>query len=241
MMSAGTVNFAGRSIMRQLWCVPYATGSVALVFLLLAVPARASNLLVNGGFEEPLVPDHAPYVHLNGTELTGWSSFSNYRGTVLFSASQYDPVSEGAQAVQVEVPGDWISQSFATVIGQNYRVSFDQSAYTFYGGPGLGFHSCPCESILEVIAGPVSGTFTGSSAGYVSHNMSFKAYSPVTTVKFQNPALPAGWGNYPHLDNVVVEAVPEPSSLLFLIVALAVLGLRARSSASFAPSVRAGT
>jgi hypothetical protein len=142
--------------------------------------------------------------HRNGSELTGWTLYSTYRGTVHFN-TDYDPVSESAQAVQIEVPGDWISQSFSTIPGQNYTLSFDLSAYTGYGGPGLGYHPCPCASVLEVTVAATSATLGGSSGGYVGHTLTFAADSSVTTVTLKNPSVPEAWGNYPQVDNVVVK------------------------------------
>jgi hypothetical protein len=171
------------------------------------------NLLVNGGFEDPtFVDDSLHYVHLTGTQLTGWKSFSSYKGTVLFN-HLYNPVSQGLQAVQIEVPGDWISQTFTTVVGASYELSFDMMAYTVSGGPGLGRTPCPCISVLNVSVGPASATFKSSSAGYVTQMLDFTANNSSTTVTFTNPSVPSAWGNYPEIDNVSVvqtTAVPEP-------------------------------
>jgi hypothetical protein len=192
----------------------------ALAFLSLPtiILAITNNPLVNGGFEDPRVPLGEPYVHLGKSQyyverppLPGWDSYSYYTGVVLFNCLLYEPdnpVTRESQAVQIEVPGDWISQDFPTVQGQNYTLSFDMWAYFYYGGPGRGYHPCPCESILEVTVGPVSATFEGSSTVYTRHTLNFTAVAPVTTLKFQNPSYPAAWGNYPQIDNVVITIAP---------------------------------
>lgn len=111
------------------------------------MPAHA-NLLINGGFEDPVVVDTTRhYEHRNGTELTGWTSFSTYKGTVQFN-SFYDLVSEGNQAVQIEVGGDWISQTFATVVGQSYLLSYDLSAYN--GFNLFGSNSPPLAAFVRL-------------------------------------------------------------------------------------------
>lgn len=189
--------------------------------------AQASNLLINGGFEQPLVTAGYVYEHRNGNELPGWTLFSTYKGTVQFDTS-YDPVSEGFQAVQIEVPGDWISQSFATEVGQSYSVSFDLSAYSVYGGPGLGYTPCSpfCASILGVTVGPVSTTFNGSSAGYATNTLQFVAESSITTLKFLNVGEIDVWGNYPHLDNVIVSGpAPVPLPATFWLLGSGLIGL----------------
>jgi hypothetical protein len=173
------------------------------------------SALINGGFEEPT--GIGTYEHRNGDELPGWNLFSTYKGTVHFD-TDYAPVSEGSQAVQIEVPGDWISQSVSTVIGQEYKVSFDLSAYPVYGGPNLGYTPCNpyCDSILEVSVGSASEVFNGSSEEYVTHSLLFTADSAISTVKFENPFIldiNDEWGNYPHLDNVSVSMVAAQVSI----------------------------
>jgi len=192
-----------------------------------------ANLIVNGGFETPVVV--GTYEHRNGAELPGWALYSSYKGTVQFS-TVYDPVSEGSQAVQIEVPGDWIGQSFPSVIGESYTVSFDLSAYSGYGGPGLGYHPCPCVSILEVTVGNISEIVNGSSAGYMAHTLEFVADALVTTLRFESLGVPTIWGNYPQVDNVSVIGplrVPEPATFGLIALGLALLGYGHRKSCRF--------
>lgn len=194
----------------------------------LAFGAAHANLLVNGGFEVPAFPDNpGHFIHTNGAELPGWTTFSTHAGTVLFNTS-YDPVTEGQQAIQIEVPGDSVSQSFATIVGAPYLLSFDMSAFTVYGGPGRGGAPCPCASIVDVNVGPASGSFASSSAGYVTWTLGFTAAAATTTLTFTNPADPPGIGNYPHIDNVSVVAVPEPETYGLMIAGLAALWARRR-------------
>jgi hypothetical protein len=186
------------------------TGGGAALFLVRATTVPA-GILINGGFEIPPVNGNGEYEHRKDDELTGWTLSSTYRGTVHFD-TDYAPVSEGSQAVQIEVPGDWISQDFNTIVGQEYQVSFDLSAYPVYGGPNLGYTPCNpyCDSILEVSVGSESEVFTGSSEEYVTHTLLFTADSAISTVKFENPFIldiNDEWGNYPHLDNVSVSMV----------------------------------
>jgi hypothetical protein len=156
------------------------------------------NLVLNGSFETPFVVyTGLHYEHRNGTELTGWTSFSTYKGTVQFN-SLYGPVTDGNQAVQIEVGGDSISQSLPTVIGQTYELSFDLSAYDGYDRIGQ----------LNVTIGPASASYTGFAGAYVRETLSFTADSTTTTLRFENAYPTSAWYNYPHIDDVSVVRVP---------------------------------
>jgi hypothetical protein len=196
---------------------------LAIVAGLAASAAVQANLIANGGFETPVVV--GTYEHRNATELPGWTLFSSYKGTVQFN-TLYDPVSEGIQAVQIEVPGDWISQTFPTAIGTTYTLSFDLAAYSVYGGPGLGYQPCPCVSVLGVTVGSLSEVVSGNSGGYITHSVIFVADTSLTTLRFENLGVPTVWGNYPQVDNVSVTRtfnVPEPSTSGLTVLGLAYL------------------
>jgi hypothetical protein len=211
---------------------------VAIAVAAFAATAGAqAQLIVNGGFEDPAFVDNGShYVRMNGAELTGWSLHSVHGGNVLFD-SGFSPVGGGAQAVELEA-SDWISQSFATVAGSHYRLSFDLSAYTGYGGPAPGSTLCPCASWIDVGIDATWTTFAGSSAGYTPEALDFVADSSSTTLTFRNAVPMDQWRNYPHLDNVAVEqvfeetqlrittAVPEPETYALLLAGLALLRLR---------------
>ena len=201
------------------------------VALCAAAGGASAQTIVNGGFEDPAFADNAwHFVYTTGTQLTGWSQHAT-NGTVLFKGG-YMPVAEGQQAVQLEAPGDWISQSFATVAGEHYQLSFELSAY------GTGRPWCPCTSIVEVGIDSTWTTFSGSSEGYSFETLAFTAGSDSTTLTFRNPAEPSAYGNYPQLDDVsvvqlwnetplrIAAPVPEPETYALLAGGLVLLRWR---------------
>jgi hypothetical protein len=129
-------------------------------------------------------------------------------------------VTEGEQAVQLEVPGDTISQTFDTVAGQAYLLTFDLSAF----GVGYGF-----VSTLGVSIGGVSATFSGSYLQYVTESLRFIAHAATSTLTFENVGP---YFTYPHLDRVSVVALPEPATWWLVVLGLALMTMIRRRAAS---------
>jgi hypothetical protein len=120
---------------------------VASLMLFAAMPAAATNLLINGSFEDgpPLRLD--PLILPAGsTDLPGWTlptSFQFFQGGIELTASAWN-ASDGARSIDLAGTGPGvIQQGFATTIGQTYRLSFDiarnqsgvpiQTIFVFFG------------------------------------------------------------------------------------------------------------
>ena len=186
--------------------------SIFLSCLTCVSPAQA-NLVVNGGFEDPVLLAGFAYEHRSGTALSGWTSISSYAGAVQFDSMLYAPVSEGHQAVQIEMPGDTISQSIATAIGQAYTLTFDFSAFE---------GRVPEHAKLRVVVASIDQTFDGFYSTYQQLSIDFIADSLLTNLDFENAG---GDRSFPHMDNVAVEltdfnGVPEPTSIALLLIGL---------------------
>jgi choice-of-anchor C domain-containing protein len=209
-------------------------GIVVAVAFSTTIPAKA-NLISNGSFETAsITPGSFTNVASGSTAITGWTvSLGNidYIGS-LWTASN------GSRSLDLEgsagtcnlvipnCPGG-ISQSFSTVAGQQYQVTFDLA-----GNP----LNLPVTKTILVSAAGQSQTFTFNVTGHNTANMgwvtdtwTFTASGATTTLEFDTGDSPAtGWG--PALDNVSVDlvgtTVPEPTSLLLLGSGLLVLAGR---------------
>ena len=203
------------------------TRKLAVIAIAMAVmttiPAKA-NLLTNGSFEQGPNPGSFTNLALGSTAITGWTvSLGNidYIGSLWVSADGSRSLDlEGSAGtcdlVTPNCPGG-IAQSFSTVAGQQYTVTFDLAGNLL---------ALPVIKTVHVSAAGQSQNFsfntTGhslASMGWVLETWTFTASGSTTTLEFDtadNP--PTGWG--PALDNVsvnaVVAGVPEPSSLLLL-------------------------
>jgi hypothetical protein len=173
------------------------------ILLLVSVQVNA-ELLINGGFEEPLVGNQfGGFEHRNGFELTGWESFSTWipgtgedPGSVHFNTN-YASVTEGNQAVQLEVPGDWIRQDFVTTIGQRYTLSLDFSAFSD-------------TATLGITVSSASVVLNALLFQWETHTVDFITDSTLTTLTLTNQG---GTGTFPHIDNVSIVPARTPVTI----------------------------
>ncbi len=163
-----------------------------------AFPARA-GLIVNGDFER-------------GT-LSGWTA----TGSVATATNPYFGIGTQADGKYFAVfnagdvtPSGVLSQSFATVAGTDYVLTFS------YGANG-GQTQSVTASFVDGVGATLASQFDSSSnPGLDTFTLAFEADSARTTLKFVdytgNPTVSTDGA----LDNVGVNAVPEPASLALL-------------------------
>lgn len=195
---------------RRTWLMPVA----AVAALLAAAPStNAANLIVNGGFEEPV---GGGYFTPGSSALTGWSVGGGIGDSVEIVGGVIWPAYDGLQSLDLEGgTGSFgvISQSFATNIGQSYVLSF---AYANnYAGPfGSSSADVTVAGSTDLLAESI--THAGSTSqdmGWTLFSRTFVADSTTTTLAF---ASTDGTGYGIALDAVSVHAaaVPEPASLM---------------------------
>jgi len=191
--------------------------------------ARAeANLLTNGSFEDgTFVPDvnHTMILNLGSTAMTGWTVSADQLAWI----DAGNPFGLSAQdgngfldltAYPAGPPFGGVTQTIATVPGQQYVLSFYLGTYTQrWGGPPVS---------IMAAAGNASQNFTVSttstSSTWTPFSMNFTATAASTPVTLTGSA---GF-EYIGLDNVDVEgvggsAVPEPGSYLLVFGGLGML------------------
>ena len=215
-----------------------------------AQEATATNLLVNGGFETDVQvgPNFATFnIPAGSSTITGWNVV---QGNVdLTTAVNYGPginTLDLASVNDVDLIGDTnalphgfggLSQSFATVAGQTYQLTFDYShnngtfsSNGYAADVTVADANAPANTVLST---EVSQAFNQN--GWVAFSQNFTANSDLTLLEFIDTQGASNAGVY--LDDVSVEAVtapvltgaaPEPSTWAMMILGFAGLGFMYR-------------
>lgn len=184
--------------------------------------ASQASLIVNGGFEAggTFVNTALGAMQLPGASSTisGWTSTGDEIAWVDDTNLDGIFASEGSRHLDLAgftnvAPAGGIEQSFATTVGQTYVVTFEMATNPAYGQSCIAVFAAGSFQIFTPTVGP----------GQIWHSYSwnFTATSTTTTLKFQEAN--SGQTVYNGLDNVAVNAVPEPASLTAFGLGLAAL------------------
>jgi len=187
-----------------------APGLAAVVLAMTAAsPASAAVLIVNGGFEDAtgFVGDGVGGMGLGvgATTLTGWTVITD--AITWFGANPYGLTGSGGSTRFLDLSGytegapfGGVTQTVATSIGAEYRLTFDLGSHFMYGIPAK----------IRATVGGVAQTFTSSviaGNAWETQTFDFTATSTSTVIDF----LAVGGLNYIGLDNVaLVRTSPEP-------------------------------
>jgi choice-of-anchor C domain-containing protein len=197
-------------------CIHRCRIALASAALGLASIGAGAQIIQNGSFELGVNPGSFTNLPGGSTAITGWTvigSSIDYVGSVWTSSNGTRSLDlDGSDGPPYTNGG--VAQSFATIAGTSYVVSFDMA-----GNP----NNAPTIKPMQVSAAGQSAVFTFditgkslSNMGWVAHTWTFIATNSTTTLTFQSLTTSpnVGWG--PALDNVSVTAVPEPGAAILL-------------------------
>jgi len=226
----------------------------AILILGLVASARASNLVINGDF------DNLGNVWVNNTGLgsddwqtggatgiPGWENVPGFANEFWFLGSSngysltQSPDNGSAYAVDLtgqanNKPYGGIEQVIATTPGVTYDLTFDLGASTEWDGPGLGAAALTASATGGVLDASQLFTLAPTTINqWQSETLVFTADSSSTTIEFLGDSTYSS--AYAGLDNISVTSAstspaPEPVSLLLFgsgLAGLAALRLRQRS------------
>ena len=207
--------------------------------------APAAQLLVNPGFETPLVTSASVCSGVanalcfdQGASIGGWAvvgsgtaansvlllnnTYTEFAGVLHFTSQ------EGNQNLDLTGPGNQgpngVEQSVATVAGAAYNLSFwignQDTAFAPYATPS---------SVTLLVNGAQVGVYTNSlstsaDVNWLHFNYTFTGVGSSTTVRFLNATV---GDDFAGLDNVTLDsAVPEPSTVGLMFCGALVLARR---------------
>lgn len=184
----------------------------------LTAAAASGGLVLNGDFEtvtpSPAIssaPLNPTWANWDRSNVVGWFEGSNYGGAV----DVPDSGDAGNIVANLGRLNGFIEQDIATDIGQEYTITYQLGALGGTAAPAFAStielsadgSVVDTQIVTQVVDGP--GFFNPFSVNFI-------ATDTTTTIRFQNTVDPTGDDFGPVLDNVDVNAVPEPSSLALL-------------------------
>ena len=194
-----------------------------------ALPTQAaSNLLTNASFEAPVIQSNYAYYNAGSTAIAGWTVV----GGQIQLTSYVSGLNASAGLQWIDMTGvtgygkGLQSDAVATVLGQQYTLTFDLGNYVPFGTSTLS---------VSINNGPVS-LFTNTVNGrgpmdWESQSLTWVADATSAQITFlgvANGSLSNDLGI--GLDNVGFSAtpVPEPETWAMLLAGLGLVGFSAR-------------
>lgn len=180
------------------------------LFCVATLPASA-NLLVNPGFEQPIVtnPDQFQYYYAGDPSITGWVITGN--SVDVLKSTRWTP-HEGNQSVDLTgVTAGGLYQDVATTVGQLYRLSFWIAGNPEFPNAGGGPFIKQAKlswgaAAVTTLSFDVTGK-TDLNPGWVKYSFDLTATGPTTRLQFQS--LTSGFSGV-MLDDLNLIQVPPP-------------------------------
>lgn len=197
------------------------------------VSSAQANLLVNGSFEA-VDASASPYYIRNFASTPGWTQYGDGVDLIHNTYAQHPAVlvtaSDGVQYLDMNQAGllGGIYQAVAATAGVTYRLSLDGAAWaTNSVGGTLGYelYDPGTNAVLAM------GTYTDSisDSSWMQLSLSAAAISNRIGVKIYGvAATQAGMG----LDNVVLQAIPEPETYALMLVGVGLVGVAVKKHRS---------
>ena len=228
----------------------------ALKFLLagaaatFVVPASAQELLINGGFDDDMVPA-SNFKHYQPGESIGgggWTVLGSGSDVVTTLATSYaEPgvafvAQSGANALDLTGgynagPVSGVEQIVNTSLGTDYLLSFWVGNATGDGTGNSGNYLAPSAINLSIDGGAAQlFTNAGITAGTINwqqFSVIFAGTGGATSIRFNNAT---SGDNYAGLDSVSLTAmqanggVPEPATWALMILGFGTIGCATRRS-----------
>lgn len=189
--------------------------------------AAQANLLQNGGFEQPGGCASSCVLLAADTSISGWTTFLSGVEYLDPRFLGVGPAPEGSMVVDLAnftyPQGGGIHQTFGTVAGAFYTLSFSAGNALFDGRLGTGTVRVEVAGQDITFNTPVATSITGV---WQTLSFDFQATASQTTLRFSNQQDPLL--HFAVIDQISVIAatpVPEPATAGLWLLGLAALGI----------------
>ena len=203
---------------------------------LLVVQAQAQNLLQNGSFETLLVPGVKVSSGFGGGGVPGWDGpAAGDTGVDVGTSIKAPGAQSGVNAAYFHNQDGSANQTTSTAItsGQSYQLDFWSMNIDTYNatwsGAGIGtlkaeiYYGSPGNDIYATVTYDLGPSSNGATPGtWVNDNLIIPASDIPGAAIGQNIGIRI-WndsqnvaGSWIYVDNVVLQAVPEPSTMALL-------------------------
>jgi Protein of unknown function (DUF642)/PEP-CTERM motif len=216
----------------------------AVASLLVAASSAQANLLTNGSFETPTVPNGGfTSFPVGSATLTGWTVFGPAGTEVAIVSGSFSqggvsfPAQDGTQWLDLTGAAvnstEGVSQAITTTVGNRFQLSLFVGNTT--GGGGVFGTISTVNVLLNGVQTfiDVNSTVSSTTLNWQQFTHTFIATGTSTTLGFQNGD--PGSDNSNGLDNVIlldlgpaVRGVPEPGLLALFGIGLAAFGIARR-------------
>ena len=215
---------------------------IGLCSLLFYVNSNDCHAVViqNASFEDPFVP--IAQLFPNGQTIgSGWAVVSGTTTYVISNSAGQGTTPFGRQFI--EIHGDGVSQSISGLVsGSTYDLSYYATASSWEGYSGTAQIIASIAGVNDIFTYTLLGTNPYGSIAFPwqERKVRFAANAPTATLTFHAtgaPGIPISV-----IDNISINAIPEPSSWLVLIglTVVGTLSNRARDSHSVRQSKKFG-
>jgi choice-of-anchor C domain-containing protein len=186
--------------------------------------AANAATIINGSFELGSNVGGYSNIKAGSSAVTGWT----IGGSSIDYIGSYWQAADGARSLDLAGLGiGSVSQTIATVIGQAYRVSFSVAA-NLDGGAAVRTGFVDVGGAQSLISFDASGN-SRSNMGWEVRTFEFVALEALTTLRFSADAVTSSNNFGLALDNVSIDAIPEPGTWAMLLFGFGALGYVMRS------------
>lgn len=213
-----------------LWC---------LVVTALAAATASADLITNGSFESSPIANIGSFITLSAVDSTSITGWTVTQGSIDYIGT-YWSASDGVRSIDLAGNGmGAIADPFDTDINTSYLLEFDLAGnpdggqLLLDGSPNLKVKTvyvtvAPVGAILPTVytfTFDTTGKNRTTDMGWTTQRLLFTGFGDFTQITFSSGMGTSPYG--PALDNVRVNAVPEPMSIMLGIMGLgSVAGFR---------------